>query len=266
MDTFSERHGLTADIPIQTREAPLALRSVIVDLAYGTGLKPSELRKIVCQVLFEAPDPNNWSELPNIDHEVRQLLDDAQWNEVYDVIEKIAIVINGGAPPITRIKLSKYVEFESDLNRLFRRRGIGWQLRDSRIEYRGDEGVAAALDAAPRVLAETGRQTAATELHEALRDLARRPSAEVTGAVQHAMAALECVARDKGATKETLGDLINRGRVQLPPPIDKAVGMIWGFASNNGRHLTEGRPPTFDEAELIVGLCAVLSMYLARKP
>ena len=266
MTSFSERHGLTTDIPIQTREAPSALRSTIVDLAYSAGLKPSELRKIVCKVLFETPDPNNWSERPNIDDEVRRLLEDAQWNDVYDVIENVAVAVNGTQHALFPTRSKEYREFESELNRLFRRRGIGWQLRDFLIEYRGDEGVAAALDAAPRLLVETGRQTAATVLHEALKDLARRPSAEVTGAVQHAMAALECVARDKGATKETLGELIRRGRVQLPPPLDQAVAMIWGFASNNGRHLTEGRPPTFAEAELIVGLCAVLSMYLARKP
>jgi hypothetical protein len=151
MASFSERHGLTTDIPIQTREAPSALRSVIVDLAYAAGLKPSKLRAIVCQVLFEAPDSSNWSEFPNIDGEVRRLLEDAQWNDVYDVIEEVAVAVNGTQHAFSPNKSSEYREFESELNRLFRRRGIGWQLRDFLIEYRGDEGVAAALEAAPRL-------------------------------------------------------------------------------------------------------------------
>jgi len=49
------------------------------------------------------------------------------------------------------------------------------------------------------------------ELHEALDDLSRRPEPDLTGAIQHAMAALECVASDTyGNPKATLGDIIKR--------------------------------------------------------
>ena len=87
----------------------------------------------------------------------------------------------------------------------------------------------------------------------------------MTGAIQHAMAALECIARDKAFSKDTLGLLIQRNPDLFPKPLDKAIELIWGFGSNQGRHLMEGKTPAFDEAELIVGLSGVLCRYLTRK-
>lgn len=265
MPSFSERHGYANDIAIVTREAPTALRTAIVELVYRHGMKPSGLRRIVCDVLFEAPNKNNWSETPNIDEEVRGLLQDAAWYDVYDVVEKVCSALNPSPHPLFPTTTQACREFEAELNRLFRRRGIGWQIRDHRVEYRGDEGVAVALEEAPQLLVATGRHTAATELHEAVKDLSRRPKPEVTGAIQHAMAALECVARDLGASKDTLGALINRNLLPLPLPLPAAIEKLWGYASNHGRHIQEGHPPTFEEAELVVGLCAVTCQYLARK-
>ena len=47
------------------------------------------------------------------------------------------------------------------------------------------------------------------KIHEALQDLSRRPQPDLTGALQHALAALECLARDvTGENKPTLGQLM----------------------------------------------------------
>jgi len=74
------------------------------------------------------------------------------------------------------------------------------------------------------------------------------------------------VAREvTGARSLTLGALIGRNRDVIPPPLDKAVESIWGYSSEQGRHLREGREPGFEEAELLVGLSASLGTYLARK-
>ncbi|KVK97038.1 hypothetical protein WJ45_18025 [Burkholderia ubonensis] len=39
---------------------------------------------------------------------------------------------------------------------------------------------------------------------------------------------------------------------------------MWGFTSERGRRLIEGRELTAEEAELIVGLAAAISVYLAK--
>jgi hypothetical protein len=99
-----------------------------------------------------------------------------------------------------------------------------------------------------------------------LLDLSRRPEPDITGAIQHAMAALECVARDvSGEPKLTLGEIIKRHAVLIPAPLDQAIERTWGYSSERGRHLREGRNPDMDEAQLIVGLSAVVITYLSSK-
>ena len=119
-------------------------------------------------------------------------------------------------------------------------------------------GAAGALETARRL-------TARAEMHKALADLSRRPEADLTGAIQHAMAALECVARDAtGDPKATLGEILKRHPNLIPKPLDTAVEKAWGYASEMGRHIREGREPQRKEVELIVGLAATVANYLSR--
>ncbi len=95
--------------------------------------------------------------------------------------------------------------------------------------------------------------------------LSRLPDPDVTGAVQHAIAALECVARDLcNDPNATLGQLIQRhGEIlALPPPLDSATEKLWAFASQRGRHLREGHSPDRREAALVVRVAAALNEYL----
>ena len=77
------------------------------------------------------------------------------------------------------------------------------------------------------------------------------------------MAALECTARDlTGDKNATLGKIIDRNPDLFPKPLDQAVDKLWGYASENGRHLREDGAPGFAEAELIVNTSAALCGYL----
>ena len=258
VERFSRRHGHTSPDPeIAVREdAPTELRSVLVDIAYESGFSPKPLRKLVCRVLRVAPDPGNWSEYPNIDEEVRNELAICDWFHVYDVIEEIY-----AAPQISDAE-----RFAQETNDYFRKRGIGWQLIDGRIEVRGPEHFEVTVRSAVEALEEIGLETAHGELREAQIDLSRRPEADVTGAIQHAMAALECVARDMtGNSGATLGKIISDYPALLPKPLDKAVEKAWGYASDRGRHLREGGSPAYEDAELIVGISGAVCSYLIRK-
>jgi hypothetical protein len=80
------------------------------------------------------------------------------------------------------------------------------------------------------------------------------------------MASLECVARQlTGDHQATLGKIMNDNRMLISPPLDQAVIKTWAYASEFGRHLQEGREPSFEDAELVVGLCASVSNYLIKK-
>lgn len=149
---------------------------------------------------------------------------------------------------------------------MFRKEGIGWQLVDGEIRVRGPEAFEAIVKSASVTLSASGRTTAATEIHEALRDLSRRPDPDLTGALQHGLAALECVMRDAcGDQKATLGALLSKHKGVIPAPLDQAVEKIWGFASEQGRHVREGRQPDTEETELAVHVAAAVAAYLSKK-
>lgn len=268
---FSTRHGYNPpEQGIVTRhEAPDWLREFVIRLAYDCELRPSALRDILCELLLETPDQGNWGEFPNIDSEVSQLLANAEWFQVYDFIETVADQLLSPEARYHRLAgetTPRLERFAEKLNDAFRRKGVGWQLVARRIHIRGPESFEVAVRQANELLVATGRQVANHEIHQALADLSRRPSPDITGAIQHAMAALECVARDvSGDPKATLGELLKKHPDLLPPPLDAAMSKIWGFASEQGRHLRENEAPDIKEAELVVGLAGTLSTYLVKK-
>jgi hypothetical protein len=247
--SFSKRHGYSAppaEITIR-EDAPRNLRNAVLYFAEEAGLGPHDLRDVVCRALGRAPDvEENWS-YENVIREVRGHIDDCSWFRVYDIIEKLY-------ERIQPRDSERAAEFEQKINTFFSEEGIGWQLVGGVVETRGTEAFEASLREARETLDSRGFSTASNELHEALADLSRRPTPDITGAVQHSMAALEAVARVAcGDEKATLGDIIKRHEGLIPRPLDAAVEKVWGFASEMGRHLREGREPNRDEAELVVG-------------
>ena len=81
------------------------------------------------------------------------------------------------------------------------------------------------------------------------------------------MAALECLCREVvGERKPTLGELVKRyrERLNIPSPLDSVIEKLWGYSSEFGRHLQEGRNPSREEAELVVSVSSALCTYLSR--
>jgi hypothetical protein len=266
---FSRRHGYRApDAEITVRhDAPWELREAVQQIAYNMGLTPSTLREIVCGVLLRVPDPGNFSEYPNIHDEVHWLMRDAPWPKVYDIIEAIYRHFAPYPPGWTTEEEGRDKrQFEEETNDFFCERGIGWQLVGGAIETRGPEAFETAVQSATEALGRAGAETARSELHEALQDLSRRPDPDLTGACQHALAALECVAREAtGDRTATLGKILERHPELIPKPLDTVVEKAWGFASNKGRHLIEGQSPTYEDIELVVGVAGLVATYLGRK-
>ena len=259
---FSDRYGFRQieEAEIQVRhDAPYEFRGVLVDLAYECGFGPGSLRELVCRTLRKRPDPSNWSPFPNIDREVRDLIDQSEWYKVYDIVEAIFRKICQRYPD--------YMErFSKELNLYLVEKGIGWKLECGILEARNPEALEKTIQPAIVALEGTGSKTARTELHEAIMDLSRRPDPDITGAVQHAMASLECVARELARdSKATLGEILKRYPEMAPPPLNASLEKLWGFASEYGRHIREGRNPNFADAQLVVGICAAVVTYLVER-
>jgi len=257
-ERFSSRHNYKSkEVPITTREAaPHELQQFVIQSSYHYDISPKPLRSIICRLLRRSPDNGNWSEFPNIDTEVHQLLEECEWFYVYDVIEALYEAL-----PKEQATL-----YEDDINGFFRSNGIGWQLIDGEIQYRGDDKFEEILDNAVQALEATGKETSKNEIHEAIKDLSKKPDADITGAIQHSLAGLECVVREvTGDKKATLGKLINDHPDIVPKPLDGVISRLWGYTSNMGRHIQEGNPPDYDEAELAVSVSASIISYLAKK-
>lgn len=258
--TFLQRYGYAEpDAEITVREGdPAGLRGVLVDFAYDAGLLPSQLRTTVCGVLMVRPDLGNWSEFPNIDQEVRlemEGLEDDKWFYLYEIIQRVAEKLRGDSLD----------DFADRVNEFFRRHGYGWQLVNGVIEIRGPETFEEPVRVALGALDESDRWTAHTELQEALRDISRRPEPDTTGAIQHSMAALECLGRDISAGKETLGALIRKHPGLFPKPLDEVVHKLWGYASNEARHPQAGSRVEFGDAQLVVHIASALCGYLMQR-
>ena len=188
-------------------------------------------------------------------------MEKARWYKVYDIAEALhrKLVTNG-----TRDS-QPGDEFERRLNGFLLENGIGWELRDGQITHRGSEAFGKSAHEVPIRLEESGFQRAANEMREALGDISRRPQPDITGAIQHAMAALEATAREvTGQPNPTLGKLVPM--LGLPAPLDQAVHKLWGYASDRGRHVREQQDGLdHAEAELIVTVAGSLCGFLTQR-
>lgn len=258
-DGFSDRHGYReTDAEITVREdAPSSLRSAILVIAEQVGMSPSGMRNILCQVLLVRPDPDNWSPYPHIWNEVHDLFADCRWYKVYDIAEALYDGIDSSRKDLA-------CQFEDRLNQYFREYGIGWEMQDGRVLIRGSGNFSHATKEAVDSLTLKGRDVAASEVREALRDISRRPKPDVTGAIQHVMAALESTAREVAMEPtRTLGQIVRR--LGLPAPLDTAVDKLWGYASDRARHVREGQTVDTAEAELIVSVACAVCTFLSPR-
>jgi hypothetical protein len=261
---FSKRNRFSSRKEIVIREdAPENLRYFVVQTTLDLGWPPGRFRDVLCRVLRVSPDArNHWH--GEIRHEIHSLINGCDWFKVYDLIE----VLHASLPRADEYSGGEDDAgvFARDLNEFFIDEGIGWQLIDGKIVTRGSEAFETLVTKAASALETSERPTAARHLHEALEDLSRRPEADLPGAAYHAMGSLECVARDfTGVPKATLGDILRRYPGLLPKPLDTALSQVWGYASNEARHVLEGRGISREEAELLVGLSATVTTYLLRK-
>lgn len=254
--SFTDRMGIKNPTPtiVIRNDAPEYLRLYLLQLMLQYE-KLKKIRSYVCYVTKESEDPNNWGENDFMKSEVQSILEKCPWNRIYDVIEYF----------YKKLQDNK-VKFEKEVNEYFIEKGIGWKLVNGLIEARGEEAFEQEIAEAVGVLRKVKLMTSQNEIYEALKDMSKRPEPDITGAVQHSIVALECLCREiTGNKKATLGKIISDNPDIVPKPLDSVIKQIYGFASEQGRHLREGGAPNYEEAEFIVHLSASFCTYLTKK-
>src|ERR1035437_6023814 len=122
---FSERHGYGRNRAITVREdAPEGLRAGLIQIDRDLGLDYHDLREVTCAVLHRFPDPNNWTEIPNVHDEVIGLVLGCDWYRVYDFAEALHRRL---------AERQQQDEFAARLNRLFEGRGSGGNFSTARL-------------------------------------------------------------------------------------------------------------------------------------
>lgn len=258
LQRFSRRFGYSKPAGVSSG-VPHNFHYALLHVLKASEAKPDWIRSSVCGHLrcpenFEnARDQDIWKE-------IEAHLNPLEWFQTFDVIERVY------ADLVSEGRTESAHRFEGDLNDYFFDNGVGWQLQAGQFQVRGGETFQRAVETAIALFQQTDRSRAGTEIHEAFRDLSRRPVPDSSGAVQHAMASLECVAREaSGDSKATLGDILKRYPGLLPKPLDTALEKVWGYSSEHARHGREGEIVPPDDAELIVSLAAAAATYLLRK-
>ena len=261
-ERFSDRQGYRlalAQITVREDAHP-SLRDAIPLIAKDVGMTPHAMREVTCAALLKQPDPENWSAYPNVWQEVCDHVQEAPWYRVYDIAEsmhaKLAETNPMDSEPPDRFRLR--------LNEFFMEHGIGWELCNGQIIHRGSAVFAKSTREVPDILVKAGYSRAGNELNEALKDISRRPKPDITGAIQHTMAALEATAHEvTGQVNPTLGRLVPQ--LDLPRPLDQAVSKLWGYASERCRHIREQEDVDNSEAELTVSISGALCEFLIQR-
>jgi len=115
-------------------------------------------------------------------------------------------------------------------------------------------------------LSKTNMKVVNQEIQEALNDLHRKPKPDITGAIQHATAAVECVLRNvTGDHNATLGQILKKRKDIIPPPLNISVEKAWGYASDKARHVREGVVLDYSEAEFVVTQFISVANFLTKK-
>lgn len=274
--TFSQRQGYVRPKEIVYRdELPEKIRQPIIEILRQSINYDFLWERI--EQLFNPYGIEDWPSGPAIavsredDHPkfigAKRVLLHCEWFRIYDLLEdlysEIAFSDDKERDPEDDVKAGP---FKETLNHYFEYAGIGWRLTEGKIVARGDDAFERTVQLAGSELKAGGRPTAAERIANAIRDLSLRPKPDLSGAISHATAAMECVLHDMTQKSMTLGDYIKNRPDLFPGGMKKAFEALWGYASENGaRHGKEGIEPAREEAEFIVALAAALATYLNRK-
>ena len=171
---------------------PEALRDTIITIAERAGFDTDDLFTIASRVgkkpweQSEATISGQSSSL-----QLKRLIRGWKWFLVYDFVEAVALAMKGD------LSDTDPTFFVRVLNEYFEHERIAWKLENGQIVSRRAEPAEWALATVIPAVKTAGLSTAEHEIHEAIRDLSRRPAPDLTGAIHHAMGALESRTRRK---------------------------------------------------------------------
>ena len=253
---FSVREGLVDETPLIYDDAPDALRyglrGVLMSLGYKT---PRAQRHILCNALRVFPDNNNWTDYPNIDNEVVDLLATDPWYEFFNALE--------------RLHQSLYEEqaatYYEKMNALFAEERIGYRFDSGIIVRLGTEEFHEAVTNARHALQDKRFVEPRRQFERAYEFRNERP-ADWANAIKEAVNSVEGVLQViYQCPGLTLTSIISENfPAELPKGIKKLFRSLYsqGSGTRGARHASiGGTEPTGPRAELAIHIAAALHAF-----
>jgi hypothetical protein len=256
---FSKREGHRGDLPLIYDAAPVALRSGLREVLQDLGHKtPSQQRRILCGAFRVLPDSSNWSEYPNIDREVSELLETEPWYLFFDALERVPKYLDGTIKPYH----NSAATYHTKLNLLFAEERIGYRFEGGRIIRVGTEAFHNAVAEARHALQDE-RFVEVLQQFERACDFRDQIPPDWSNAIKEAVNSVEGL----------LQVLLDRPRTslskiplpaELPNGINKMFQALYvhGTQTRGSRHAgIGGDEPTGPRAELALHIAAALHAF-----
>ena len=250
---FSRREGLGAEYALIYDDAPgelrYGLREVLDDLGYKA---PSDQRAVLCKALRIIPDKYNWSEYPNIETEVLDLIATEPWFKFFDAMERVPKSLPDAKVPT----------YHEKMNALFAEEQIGYRFESGAIVRRGTEEFHTVVRVARTALGDE-RFAEPRRQFELGCDFRNRRPADWANAIKEAVNSVEGVLQviycRPGVSMTTIikEDL----PAELPGGIKKLFRSLYsqGSGTVGARHASiGGNEPTGTRAELALHVAASL--------
>lgn len=244
--------------------APDALRYGVREVLRVLGYtKPSQQRRILCGALRISPENSNWSEYPNIDAEVIDLLVTGPWYKFFDALERIPLHFDHEYG-LSSYMASTYYEM---INSLFAEERIGYRFDSELIVRVGTEEFHALVAEAKNTLRDERFVEVHRQFTRAYEFRNQRPpdwANTIKEAVNSVEAILQVVYDRPGVALTTI---ISQG---LPPELPGGIKRLFrclyshGSGTVGARHASiGGNEPTGPRAELAIHVAAALHTFAA---
>ncbi|MCY4557699.1 MAG: hypothetical protein OXF79_15215 [Chloroflexi bacterium] len=208
----------------------------------------------VCDVRGVAPE--RYDSGARYDWKARDLLADAPWQSVYDLVERCWPVLG----------FLHKEHFERRVNEYLREEQVGWVFANGKWSRVGDEIGEENLQKAAEACEEVGAPDARIDIMNAWKLCNELGEGYEKDAVVAATRALERIVQDRTNQPSTN---LNRIKWQGPNiPHEKLRGVIntlYSYSSEQARHAHEEASITAGDAHLVVSISAILIVYLTEK-
>ena len=253
---FSVREGLRGEYPLIYDDAPDALRHGLLEVLHGLRYrKPTEQRRILCNALRVIPDKSNWSEYPNIENEVLDLIAMKPWYRFYDALERIQLYL----PDM------QHLTYYKKMNALFDDEQVGYRFEVGNIVRIGTEELHSAVKAARNALQGERFAEPRRQFERGYEFRNGRPPDwpnAIKEAVNSVEAVLQVVYDRPGMALPTI--VSQNFPDELPGGIKKMFRSLYsqGSGTVGARHASiGGNEPTGPRAELAIHIAAALHAF-----